>query len=145
MSKGSYGVNLGYSTTTPAGTYTALTGIVDLDDPKMQRSTWEDKSLDQADLYIKKKGSFINPGQSQFKLVHTNAAYTILKGLLENVDPVHWQITLPKEAAASASGAKHQFDGILTDLGMPFPDDGGRLVCECTIEVSGGITIVDEV
>lgn len=144
MSIGSHGVKLSYSTSDPAGSYTDLTGIVDVDSPKIQRSTWEDKALDQSDLWIKKKGSFINPGQSQFKLAHTNAAYSTLKGMLENTNPIHWQITLPKEAAASASGAKLQFDGVLTDLGESFPDDGGRVVMECTIEVSGDITIVAE-
>lgn len=138
MGIGSYGTKF-YSSTDDVS-FTEIANVVNIDAPTIQKGMFEDKSLGQSNRWIPKVGTFVNGGTVTLTTVYTGAKYAVLLAFVDDPDTTYWKITVPLESGQSA-GAQIKFSGLLTELSLPFPEDGGRLLCNVTIEVSGAVTI----
>lgn len=134
---GSFGTKLEYSLDNNA--WNELGCIVNIDAPKIKKNIYEKKCLGQADRWIQKAAGFIDGGQVTLTTEYNGSKYNTLLTRVGDEDPIFWRILVPKEVGQSV-GAKISFKALVEELGMPFPDDGGRLVCESTLAVSGGVT-----
>lgn len=126
------------------GTYTEVAKVIMATLPAIAKTTFETKTLGQADKFITKCSSFINPGQMTFTVPYSNAVYTQLLTWTAEEDPRFWRFVMPKENPVSVSGALVNFAGLLTNVEMEFPEDATRMQLNCTVEVSGTITVTAE-
>lgn len=136
---GSIGTKLEYSDTDSS--YTELGCIVQIDAPSIKKNVYEVKCLGSASRWVSKAGAFVDGGQVTFTTEYSGAKFTTILGKVDDETPGYWQILVPVEGAQT-TGAKIKFQALLSEMGLPFPDDGGRLLISVTLEVSGAVTFV---
>lgn len=133
----SFGTKLYYSTDS-GSTYVEAACVVDGNFPEAEKATYERKCLGQADRWIPKAGAFVNGGQATFRVAYAKAIFGTFMGMLPDEDPILWRVIIP-DGANEAGSSKAEFSALLMKVGMPFPEDGGRLVFEITLDVSGAV------
>lgn len=132
----SIGVFLYYRTTVGSGPWTQIANIADGETPTAQKNVYEQKNLDQADRWIRKGGAFVNPGQAKFTLDYTEIVYGLLLTHVSDENPIDFKIELPLQAGQSTKG-QVVFAGHVMEVGLPFKDDGGRMLINVTFDASG--------
>jgi hypothetical protein len=126
--------------------YGELADVIDGDFAKLKKIITDRKSLGQGNRYIKRRGTFIDPGALPFKLSFSKPKFVTLKAFLE--DPNAWdvRIEVPDDELGTTEAPKvsrFAADGLLEELGQPLPADGGRLESDILIALSGATTFTE--
>jgi hypothetical protein len=143
----SYGILIEYKTREAAEPYgfvadfTRLGQITEAETPKIKKDTYEKKYIDgqtPAERYKQFGGSFVDGGSVAFKTEFEKGKYEAMKAAVESPDTLLFRITLP-DARGTAAGARSsiEFEALAEELGLPLDGDGGELIADLTLKVSG--------
>jgi hypothetical protein len=123
---------------------TVIGGIVEAALPEVTKDKFETKTLDQAGRGKGYEGSFYDGGTLSFQIVFDKTNYGLLLGYVKS--PTSWdvQLVIPDKPTAAAC-SKVRFRALFEKCGAPLPADGGRVVCDVTIQVDGEVNFAPSV
>ena len=124
------GTSIGYSTTLPPVTYTALAQVFDVSDPKQELAHVETTTYASTDKEF--IPGLLDNGEITLKLTYTGAIAAVVQSLLKQV--IGFQIT-------KADGAAITFEGFITSVSGTNPLDN-RVTFDVGVKVTGTVTFV---
>lgn len=144
MAESSIGVKVQYSTDDVS--YTTAGCLTEVNFGGMTKDTFETQCLSQDTSRWKTfAGKFADPGEATFTLDWDPEDYTAMVGMIDDEFPIYWRIVVPdgSDITDPTTCSRLKFQGLVTNLGLSFEADGGRVTAPVTVKFSGAPTFAE--
>lgn len=120
--------------------YVSVGCIVDANAPPSEKEIFQDRCLNQDDVWTGKIAGFLDGGRATLRLKFNKTTYAALMAAHEDVGPSYRFRIIVMDHVTLGSRSAFTFRAQVATLGLPFPESGDRLVADVGLEIDGKVT-----